>query len=78
MTDDPIVASVRAARDQLAAQFDYDVHKIFADLRSRESQLGKTVVPQPPQKPQLPPAGKNELAAPPTGSAPSSPSTTIS
>ncbi len=30
MNDDPIVASVRKIREDLAAAFDYDVHAIFA------------------------------------------------
>ncbi|MBI4024903.1 MAG: hypothetical protein HY360_07970 [Verrucomicrobia bacterium] len=40
MTDDPIVAEVRRARDKLARKFNYDIHAIFDDLRRRQ---GKTV-----------------------------------
>ena len=47
MNDDPIVASVRKIRDELAATFDYDVHAIFADLRRREAELGDRLVTQP-------------------------------
>ncbi|MEX1095872.1 MAG: hypothetical protein WED34_07470 [Planctomycetales bacterium] len=47
MKDDPIVASVRRAREDLAAKFDYDVH---ADLRSRESQLGNRLVRHPERR----------------------------
>ena len=36
MNDDPIVEEVRRVRDKLARQFDYDIHAIFADLRTRE------------------------------------------
>ncbi len=36
MNDDPIVEEVRRVRDKLARQFNYDIHAIFADLRSRE------------------------------------------
>ena len=46
MNDDPIVASVRKVRDELAAAFDYDVHAIFADLRRREAGLGDRLVKQ--------------------------------
>jgi hypothetical protein len=46
MIDDPIVASVRKIRDELAAAFDYDVHAIFADLRRREAGLGDRLVRQ--------------------------------
>ncbi len=47
MNDDPIVASVRKVREELAAAFDYDVHAIFADLRRREADLGARLVRQP-------------------------------
>jgi hypothetical protein len=36
MNDDPIVNEVRRVRDKLASQFNYDIHVIFSDLRSRE------------------------------------------
>lgn len=36
MNEDPIVAEVRRVRDQLARQFNYDIHAIFSDLRARE------------------------------------------
>ena len=35
MNDDPIVASVRKIREDLAAAFDYDVHAIFATCVAR-------------------------------------------
>ena len=47
MNDDPIVASVRKVREELAAAFNYDVHAIFADLRRREADLGDRLVRQP-------------------------------
>ena len=47
MNDDPIVASVRKIREELAAAFDYDVHAVFADLRRREAGLGNRLVTQP-------------------------------
>jgi hypothetical protein len=47
MNDDPIVASVRRVREQLAARFNYDVHAIFTDMRARESQAGDRLVRQP-------------------------------
>lgn len=47
MNDDPIVASVRRDRMQLAAKFNYDVHAIFADMRTRESQVAHRLVRQP-------------------------------
>ena len=56
MNDDPIVASVRCVRAELAAKFNYDVHAIFSDMRSRESQVGSRLVRQSkrPNKPMHP------------------------
>ncbi len=36
MKNDPIVQQVHETRDRLAAAFDYDVARIFADMRLRE------------------------------------------
>jgi hypothetical protein len=44
MWEDPIVAEVRKVREQLARQFDFDVHAIFADLRERQTLLGSRLV----------------------------------
>ena len=44
MRDDPIVAEVRSVRERLAAQFGFDVHSIFSDLRERQAKLGDRVV----------------------------------
>jgi hypothetical protein len=49
MNDDPIVASVRKIREELAGAFGYDVHAIFADLRRREAGLGDRLV-RPPER----------------------------
>lgn len=35
MNEDPIVDEVRRIRDQRARRFDYDIHKIFADIMAR-------------------------------------------
>jgi hypothetical protein len=40
MKNDPIVEETHAIRDRLAANFGYDVARIFADIRSREHSLG--------------------------------------
>ena len=70
MFDDPIVASVRKIRDELAAAFDYDVHAIFADLRRREAELGDRLVRQSPtRRPEQsdadePPIGSRAVAKP--------------
>jgi len=44
MWDDPIVSEVRRAREQLAAQFGFDVKAIFDDLRNRQGMLGNRLV----------------------------------
>ena len=51
MTDDPIMAEVRATRDKLAARFDYDVEAIFRHIQAREARSGLTYVPCPPRRP---------------------------
>lgn len=44
MWEDPIVAEVRAVREQLAAKFNFEVHAIFADLRQRQGSLGGRLI----------------------------------
>jgi hypothetical protein len=44
MWEDPIVAEVRRAREQLAARFDFDVEAIFADIQNRQTALGRRLV----------------------------------
>ena len=51
MARDPIVEEVRAIRDELAAQFDYDVRAIAEDARKRQEQSGHKVVSLPPKRP---------------------------
>jgi hypothetical protein len=50
MKDDPIVAEVRRAREQLAAKFNYDVAAIVRDLRERQWKSGHRVVRAPARK----------------------------
>jgi len=42
--EDPIVAEVRRTREELSAQFDFDVAGIFADLRTRQTGVGDRLV----------------------------------
>jgi hypothetical protein len=44
MREDPIVADVHRTREKLAAEFGFDVHAIFADLRRRQAALGGRLV----------------------------------
>jgi hypothetical protein len=44
MWEDPIVADVRRAREELSARFNFDVKAIFADMRNRQGALGDRLV----------------------------------
>ncbi len=45
---DPIVDEVRAARDAIAKEFDYDIERLAQALKEREAKSGrKTVCLQP-------------------------------
>jgi hypothetical protein len=46
MWEDPIVAEVRRVREQLSAQFNFDLKAIFADLRNRQAALGDRLLRQ--------------------------------
>ena len=61
MWEDPIVQEVRRERERLSAQFNFDVHAIFEDLRRRQALLGaKLVKPQKRKEAKQPAApGRN-------------------
>jgi hypothetical protein len=44
MWEDPIVAEIHRIREQLAAQFGFDVHAMFEDMRKRQAALGSRLV----------------------------------
>ena len=44
MNQDPIVEEVRANRRKLAEKFDFDVKKIVADAKSRQTSSGHRLV----------------------------------
>ena len=46
----PIIAKVRAVRDQHAARFDYDVKAIFRDIRARQEASGRQYVRYPARR----------------------------
>lgn len=64
MWEDPIVSEVRHIREQLAGQFNFDLHAIFADLRERQTSLGSRLVRRPKR------AKAEQAAAPDRDSAP--------
>ena len=47
---DPIIAELRAVRDQHAARFDYDVAAIFRDIRAMQETSGRDYVRYPPRR----------------------------
>lgn len=47
---DPIVESVRKARQEHAKQFNYDLHAICEDLRSKQKDCGHEVVSLAPKR----------------------------
>lgn len=47
MTHDPIVAEVRAIREQIAAKFDFDIRRMIADAQQRQFASGARVVSPP-------------------------------
>lgn len=46
---DPIVAEVRAARDEHAAKFGYDLKEIFRDIKKRQELSGREYVRYTPR-----------------------------
>jgi hypothetical protein len=64
MIRDPIVDEVRAIREQLAAQFDFDIRKIVADAQRRQASSQARIVSfQMPNQP-LQPTGAAIPASP--------------
>ena len=51
MTEDPIVAEVRKARDDYAQRFNYDLDAICQDLQQKQQQSGRKLVSFPPKRP---------------------------
>ena len=47
---DPIVDEVRAIRDAIAKEFDYDIEKLAQAIKAHETQSGQEFVRLPPKK----------------------------
>ena len=47
---DPIIAELRAVRDNHAARFRYDVKAIFKDIQSRQQASGRKYVRYPARR----------------------------
>lgn len=50
MHEDPILAEIRAIREEYARRFNYDVRAILRDLREQEKRGSRTVVTLPPRR----------------------------
>ena len=48
--EDPIVKEVRAARDQIASECNYDVRTLFQWIKARERASGRRFVTYPPRR----------------------------
>ena len=44
---DPIIAEVRAVREEYAARFGYDVHAILRDIRAKQDASGREYLSYP-------------------------------
>ena len=47
---DPIIAEIRAIRDEHAARFNYDVKAIFRDIQARQKASGRQYVRYPAKR----------------------------
>ncbi len=55
-SSDPIVAGVRAAREAIAKEFDYDIERIARAMQERQAKGDRPVVRLPPKR--IPPLKK--------------------
>ena len=56
---DPLIAEIRAVRDEYAARFDYDVAAMFRDLRARQDASKRVYVHRPARAVAAPPGVGN-------------------
>ena len=47
--DDPVVAEVRRAREEIAAGFDFDLRAICEDMQRRQATSGRRYASNPPR-----------------------------
>jgi hypothetical protein len=71
VSQDPLIDEVRAIRDALAREHDYDLDSIFRMLRERERTSGNPHVTLPPKSPGQPanPENAAQLGEPVDGAA---------
>lgn len=56
--EDPVVAEVRRAREELLARFNYDLRAMMNHFQRREPATGHTYASPTPAQPATPPAAK--------------------
>ncbi|MBI1763202.1 MAG: hypothetical protein HYR56_17395 [Acidobacteria bacterium] len=56
MLEDPILEELHKIREEWAAQFNYDIHAMVADLRQRQEAENRIVVTLPPKRVPVPDA----------------------
>jgi len=54
MGKDSVVEQVREARQEYAKRFDYDVDRIYRDLKKRETNSGRNAICLPPRRAKSP------------------------
>ena len=50
MWEDPIVDEIRKTREEHAARFDFDLRRIYRDLKEQEKQSARSFVTYPPRR----------------------------
>ena len=50
MSSDPIVAEIRRIREQIAAEFNYDLHAMVKDAQQRDAAGDRLVVRREPRR----------------------------
>lgn len=63
MIDDEVIAELHKVRDQYAKEMDYDLDRIFADLKKKQSEGGRTVVSFVKRKDKKQKLEKDKMAA---------------
>jgi hypothetical protein len=64
MGKDSVVEQVREARQEYAKRFDYDVDRIYRDLKKQETKSGRNAISLPPKRAKSPTRkGKTRVSA---------------
>ena len=50
MYEDSVLKELHETKDRIAAEYDYDVHKLVAAMREKQDKSGRKVVSPPPRR----------------------------